>query len=176
MTLVEIAGSCPNDTRSFAIAQPHQSLPRNIGRLISGACSGRILTRIPSRLRGRDERSAGGDRCGVGVDPHQAGAAGSHGRDILRPGSGDRLEGIVPRGAWRRWARQAPISFDVGLRAPWSSGWSKAVSDINPDRVARLWSSQHADYRLRDRSLAMPLIGGNDYPHTRTAGGFRSPA
>ena len=28
--------------------------------------------------------------------------------------------------------------------------------DINPDRVARLRSHIHADYRLRDRSLAMP--------------------
>ena len=29
--------------------------------------------------------------------------------------------------------------------------------DINPGRVARLRSHFHADYRLRDRSLAMPL-------------------
>jgi hypothetical protein len=128
---------------------------------------------LPSGLETNGSRSQ--DRSGVGVDPHQAGTAGSHGRATLRPGSGDRPRSFAAPRAWKRRAGKAQ-SLDAVSARRCQVGWPKAVQVINPDRVARLRSHSHAVYRLRDRSLAMPLtrvallfdIAG------RAGGGFRS--
>jgi hypothetical protein len=99
---------------------------------------------LPSGLETNGSRSQ--DRSGVGVDPHQAGTAGSHGRATLRPGSGDRLKSVAAPRARRPRAGKAQSLDAISARRS-QVGWPKAVQVINPDRVAGRYVLTHAVYR-----------------------------
>ena len=147
-----------NDTSPSPIPQLHQSLPRNLREVMPAAWGGRIL---PSLRRYR----AGSRRTGRGAGSEWCGCRSTSGRYL--PGAMDEqpcvqgpeiaLRVLPPNGLWRPRARQRPSMSRHDLRAPQSSGWSKAVSGHKPRSRGEAWVSLHAVYRLRDRSLAMPL-------------------
>ena len=80
---------------------------------------------------------------------------GTMGEPILHPGSGEALRVLPPEGLGGAGPAK-PGGPRRSPRAPQSRGWSKA----GPGRKSRSRGeapvSFHADYRLRERSLAMP--------------------
>ena len=127
--------------------------------------------------RARDERVAvaGSECCGC------RSTAGRYCREpwtseTLRPGSGDRPAGIVPQRAWRPGARQEPLGLDTVSARRSQVGWTKAVSDINPGRVARLRSHNTPTTGFGNEASPCRSPGGKDHPHNRPTGRFRSSA
>ena len=161
------------DPTARSDARPRRQFPNPTSRFppiranLSPYLGGELNCVIPSRLRGRDERSAGGDRCGVGVDPHQAGPAGSHGRDTLRPGSGDCPRSVAAPTAGRLRAGKARSLDAISARRR-QVGWPKAGPGHKPrsrgeapvSHSRRLPASgskpRHAAH-LRHRSLTSPV-------------------
>ena len=102
---------------------------------------------------------------------------GTMGEPILHPGSGEALRVLPPEGLGDVGPTRQDPAPRRSPRAPQSSGWSKA----GPGRKSRSRGeapvSLHADYRLRERSLAMPHLDAAllfDIAG-RAGGGFRSP-
>ena len=168
------AGSCrcqrTNGTRSSAIAQPHQSLAPDLGKVIPAPSGGRILQPIPSRLRGRDERSAGGGRCGAGVDPHQVDPAGNHGRVkpcVQGPEIAPRV--LPPEGLGGR----GQVKPDASTGSP-----RAAVKWLVEGRTGHKPRSCGEALVLTTRRLPAPgseprhaaIPCGTAYPHNRAAG------
>ena len=127
--------------------------------------------------RARDERVAvaGSEWCGCRSTSGR-GCRSHHGRASLRPGAGI-ARGALPR---RGLGGGGPAGPDASTDDP-GAAFKRLVHGRSPGHKPRSRGeasvSQHAVYRLRDRSLAMPLsaaallfdIAG------RAGGGFRSP-
>ena len=145
---------CPQPTRVH-LANPQRlcAFEPHFKKLMPGHFTGPIIPLIPSHLRGRDERSAGGGR-GMGCRPPPPPAVPSPAGVNLHPGSGSvraALAGSAGRGVPAALAgatRQGP-AFSQDNRVTSSAG-------VNPDRMARLRPQLHAG---RPRSGVRSLAG-----------------
>ena len=165
------------DTHLSPIAEAHQSLVRNGGKVIPAAWGGRILRSL-RRYRAGSRRTGRGRRIGVlWVSIHSRPVLPGA-MDELNPASGVRRSpqgDCPPTGLEAGGTTGAPGSRH-GLSAPQSSGWTKAVSDINPDRVARLRSHNTPTTGFGNEASPCRSPGGKDHPHNRATGRFRSSA
>ena len=143
----------PTDTRSSSQPPASLRLSPSFQKTYARSFHRPYSPLIPSHLRGRDERSAGGGR-GMGCRPPPPPAVPSPAGVNLHPGSGSvraALAGSAGRGVPAALAgatRQGP-AFSQDNRVTSSAG-------VNPDRMARLRPQLHAG---RPRSGVRSLAG-----------------
>src|SRR6185312_12490411 len=143
----------PTDTRSSPQPPAQPGLSPRFQKTYARSFHRPYSPLIPSHLRGRDERSAGGGR-GMGCRPPPPPAVPSPAGVNLHPGSGSvraALAGSAGRGVPAALAgatRQGP-AFSQDNRVTSSAG-------VNPDRIARLRPQLHAG---RPRSGVRSLAG-----------------
>ena len=171
--LEEVAGSCQACTCPSPIAEPHQSLPRNLGEVIPVACGGRILPHCAATERARDERVGAWDRNAGGVDPQQAGSAGSHHPAPRVPRSSAR--DCPPGGLEAMGTTRALLHLDaISARRSQVAGRRQCLA-LNPDRMARLRSHYTPSTGFGIEASPCRSPRGPDCPTTGPSDNFARP-